>query len=155
MKKETFFYVDSVETYLKRIEIFSISNRSCPFYTLTGKNGDIVIGGARGGRLSEMEDPIFEARIFNGLFLADFVFSFEHGRPSCSYETAKAKADKVVADTGMMEPQRVLIDLYYDGKNIIYALGGSSYLLNRKKDGTIGFVLDAVEAEKMGIAIDS
>lgn len=150
-KNKEFKYAGSVETYIKRVEVFSFSNSFCPFYTITTKQGDVVIGGAIGGRLSEIEDPLFEARIFNGSFVNDFAYLFEWGESLYDYETAKA-THKVVADTGEMEPQRVLIDLYGNGGDYNkYALGGSLFLVNRDDKGTISLAIDEVAMKEMGV----
>ena len=150
-KNKEFKYAGSIETYIKRVEVFSFSNSFCPFYTITTKQGDKVIGGAIGGRLSEIEDPLFEARIFSGPFVNDFAHLFECGESLYNYETAKA-THKVVADTGEMEPQRVLIDIYGNGGDYNkYALGGSLFMLHRTADGNIGLALDGVAMKEMGI----
>lgn len=145
-----FKYVGSVETFIKRVEVFSFSNCFCPFYTIETPVGDRVFGGAIGGsRLSEMEDPIFESRIFSGPFVNDFAYYFEKGESLYSYETAKIM-HKVVADTGIMKPQRVLIDIFGNGGDYMkYALGGSRFLLEKNTDGQIGLMLDSVEIERM------
>ena len=149
MKKnnKAFKYVGTVEVFIKRVEVFSFSNSLCPFYTLETPNGDMVFGGAIGGRLSEIENPILESKIFSGPFVNDFSHFFEIGESLYPYETAKI-VHKVVADTGIMEPQSVLIDIYGNGGEYNrYALRRSKFLGERADNGKFGYVFDLSELE--------
>lgn len=154
-KNENYKYVGSVELYLKRIEVFSFSNLMCPFYTIQALDGqDYTFGGAVGKSLREMENPIedsiFESRIFSGPFVNDIYWLFTQGESLNDYSVALLHHK--IADTGFFkQPARVLIDVFSNGKDSKYALGGSTYMLERDKDGKIGIRMDGIEMQKMGL----
>ena len=139
-------YVGSIEVKLNRIEVFSFSNSSCPFYTITFSDGKIVtIGGAISGGLSRIDDLIFDARDFH-CFASNVAWYIEKGESLTDYEFAKS-AHRVVADTGWFEkPARVLIDLYDNGQ---VGLGASDCLYLKDKDGKIGIHIDEVQLREM------
>ena len=140
-------YVASMEVKLNRIEVYSFSNSSCPYYTITLSDGRIVtIGGAlTGSRLSEVEYPIFEARDFSH-FVPNIHYYMETGKSLYPYETAQL-IHRVVADTGWFkEPARVLIDLYDNGQ---IGLGASNYFYLKTNDGKLSLHFDEVQLKEI------
>lgn len=140
-------YVASMELKLNRIEVYSFSKSSCPYYTITLPDGKIVtIGGAlTGNRLSEIENPIFEARDFSH-FVPNIHYYMETGKALYPYETARF-IHRVVADTGWFkEPARVLIDLYDNGQ---IGLGASNYFYLKTDNGKFSLHFDEVQLNKI------
>ena len=138
-------YVGSGEFALSRIEIFSFSGLCVPFYhfTIPATGENAVIGGVRGGRLTDMEDPMWEARDAY-YFLTNICYYAEHGESMTDYTFAK-RMHKKVADSGEIEC-RVLVDQYSDGK---VGLGASNYLYWKDANGQMMMCLDDVLVEQM------
>jgi len=151
MSKENknFKYYDSIELAIVRIEIFSFSNSASPFYWIKKPDGEIIkCGGSLIGSLKDIDDPLFAARE-ESIFIQNIAFPLEnYGKSLYNYDTAKT-IHRIVADSGMFEG-RALIDIYTDGKDFKYCVGGSNFIY-RKDGDKIGLIFDEVELRRQGL----
>lgn len=136
--------------FLNKIEVYSFSGLAVPFYFFTTEDGvPYVSGGMRIGKLTAMNDPLFESKCSYFFLATAFNNEFLHANHLPQYVRAHKKVSEET-----FEKSKVLVDAYGDGERVQFLeLGGSYVLYNRAADGKISMRFDGEMLEEMDSVI--